>query len=321
MTQVQQNRTLGASGIKVSPLGVGVWSWGEKAWGYGKGYGQEQVQEAYQTSLEAGLNFFDSAEIYGRGNSERLLGECVKADGRTVVIASKFAPLPNRFSPHTLMNALDASLDRLGVKTIDLYQVHWPFTFLSIDGLMDMMALAVNQGKIRAVGVSNYNAAQMRQAQQRLARYNIPLASNQVHYSLLHRKPEANGVLNACRDLNVALIAYSPLEQGLLTGKFRTTNAQIPPIDGPRRISRKFSHKARAEMEPLMNLLSEIGVARGKTINQVALNWLLCRDELIIPIPGAKNKRQVLENAGAMGWQLSDDEFTRIDAAAQPWKR
>jgi aryl-alcohol dehydrogenase-like predicted oxidoreductase len=321
MTQVQQNRTLGASGIKVSPLGVGVWSWGEKSWGYGKGYGQEQVQEAYQTSLEAGLNFFDSAEIYGRGNSERLLGECVKADGRPVVIASKFAPLPNRFSPHTLMNALDASLDRLGVKTIDLYQVHWPFTFLSIDALMDMMALAVNQGKIRAVGVSNYNAGQMRRAQQRLARYNIPLASNQVHYSLLHRKPEANGVLNACRDLNVALIAYSPLEQGLLTGKFRTTNAQIPPIDGPRRLSRKFSQKARAEMEPLMNLLSEISAARGKTINQVALNWLLCRDELIIPIPGAKNKRQALENAGAMGWQLSDDEFTRIDAAAQPWKR
>lgn len=317
MTQVDQYRKLGASGIEVSPLGVGVWSWGEKYWGYGQSYGRQDISSAYKACLDAGLNFFDSAELYGRGTSERILGECSREDSRPIVIATKFAPFPNRFSSHTLMNALDASLDRLGVKTIDLYQIHWPYTFISLDALMDMLALAVSSGKIRAVGVSNFSSAQMRKAYDRLARYDVPLASNQVHYSLLHRKPELNGVLNTCRDLNVALIAYSPLEQGLLTGKFRTTNAQIPAINGPRRISRKFQQKARAEMEPLMITMSEIAAAHDKSMSQVALNWLLCKDELIIPIPGAKNMHQATENAGALGWKLSEEEFARIDSAAR----
>lgn len=312
-------RQLGASGLVVPALGVGIWSWGEERfWGYGKTYTREDITQAYQTCLDAGLNFFDTAEIYGSGASERLLGESLRADGRPIIIASKFAPLPTRFSARTLLDALDNTLERLGVEQIDLYQIHWPYTFLDINALMDALAQAVRSNKVRAVGVSNYSAAQMRKAHARLARHDIPLASNQVHYSLLHRQPEANGVLNACRELDVALIAYSPLEQGLLTGKFRPGNTTAkPPF--PRSLQKSFRAGEQKKMEPLFLALEEVAQAHGKTFSQVALNWLLQRDERVIPIPGAKNARQAGENAGAIGWRMSEDEFLRIDRAAQPW--
>jgi len=319
MIRVDQ-RHLGASGIAVSPLGVGVWSWGDKTfWGYGKDYTREDISQAYKVCQDAGLNFFDTAEMYGRGESERILGECIREDGRPVVIASKFAPMPNRFSARSLLKALDASLERLNVKTIDLYQIHWPYTIIGVDALMDALAEAVRSDKVRAVGVSNYGADLMRRAHARLARHDIPLASNQVHYNLLHRKPEKNGVLDVCRELNVALIAYSPLEQGLLTGKYRIVAGQGIAVSGQRRFSRSFRASQRRKIEPLLQTMDETGNAHGKTMGQVALNWLLLKDELIIPIPGAKNVRQATENAGAIGWRLTKEEFERIDEASQPF--
>jgi aryl-alcohol dehydrogenase-like predicted oxidoreductase len=319
MIQVDQ-RHLGASGINVSPLGVGVWSWGDKNfWGYGQDYNREDVTQAYTACLDAGLNFFDTAEMYARGESERILGECIREDGRPVVIASKFAPLPNRFSARSLLKALDASLERLNVKTIDLYQIHWPFPIIGVDALMDALAEAVRSGKVRAVGVSNYGADLMQRAHARLARHDIPLASNQVHYNLLYRKPEKNGVLDACRELNVALIAYSPLEQGLLTGKYRVVSGQAVSATGPRHFSRSFRTSQRRKIEPLLQIMEKIATAHNKTIGQVALNWLLLKDELVIPIPGAKNVRQASENAGAIGWRLTNEEFEQIDVASQPF--
>jgi len=301
-------------------MGVGVWSWGDKSfWGYGKDYTREDISQAYKACQDAGLNFFDTAEMYGRGESERILGECIREDGRPVVIASKFAPLPNRFSSRSLLKALDASLERLNVKTIDLYQIHWPYTFLSVDALMDALAEAVRSGKVRAVGVSNYGADLMRRAHARLARHDIPLASNQVHYNLLHRKPEKNGVLDVCRELNVALIAYSPLEQGLLTGKYRIVAGQTISVSGQRRFSRSFRASQLRKIEPLLQTMEEIAKAHGKAMGQVALNWLLLKDELIVPIPGAKNVKQASENAGAIGWRLTREEFERIDVASQPF--
>src|SRR5579859_1960219 len=194
-------RTLGASGLVVPALGIGIWSWGDKnIWGYGQSYTHDDITRAYRTCLDAGLNFFDTAEMYGSGESERLLGECHQADSRPIVIASKFAPPLMRFSrtrasARSLLKALDDSLLRLGVECIDLYQIHFPSPLLKIDDLMDVLAEAVQAGKVRAVGVSNYSASMMRQAHSRLASHGIPLASNQVHYSLLHRYPETNGVL------------------------------------------------------------------------------------------------------------------------------
>lgn len=305
-----EERTLGASGITASALGARIWNWGDKSiWGYGQSLVREEVIQAYRASVNAGITFFDTAELHGLGESEQLLGACQRADGRPIVIASKFAPLPTRLSAYTLLEALDRSLERLGVESIDLYQIHWPTPLLKIDTLMDALAHAVRAGKVRAVGVSNYTAQMMRQAQKRLARYNIPLASNQVHYSLLHRNPETDGVLDACRKFNVALIAYSPLEQGILTGKFRTGAVSMPLSN--RVITAPYLLQ-RQKYEPLFTELEDIASERGKTLGQVALNWLLCKDECIIPIPVAKNVRQATENAGALGWRLTDEEHTRI---------
>ncbi|HLI08945.1 MAG TPA: aldo/keto reductase [Ktedonobacteraceae bacterium] len=315
MIQVDHRR-LGASPVTVPALGIGIWSWGDRRfWGYGHSYTQADIVQAFETCMDDGLNFFDTAEMYGQGESERLLGQCIReyGRGRRVIIATKFAPMPTRFSARTLLDALDASLERLGVQTIDLYQIHWPYTFLSIDALMDMLAIAVRSGKVRAVGVSNYNVKQMQRAAARLARHDIPLASNQVHYSLLHRKPEQNGVLAACKQMNVALIAYSPLEQGLLTGKFRVNNPNAMPITGARRFQATFRTSNRKKMEPLLQTMQDIAGERGKTMSQVALNWLLCKGDFVIPIPGAKNGRQASENAGALGWQLTSEEMQKLD--------
>ncbi len=317
MTQIKQHRSLGATELIVSPLGVG-----SNKWGAGRSQNNDAVFEAFQASLNAGINFFDTAEVYTRGNSERALGECMKRANRVVITASKFAPLPNRISPHTLMDALDGSLSRLGVDTLDLYYVHFPYTFLNLDALMDMMALAVHTGKIRAVGVSNYNAHQMRRAATRLARYGIPLAANEVHYSLLHRKPETNGVLDACRELNVALVAYRPLSGG----KLRET-----PPPGSTQVSTKHNlpnlippvlRKAElARLAAIQETLSTIAQRYGMTTSQVALKWLLQRDEHIIPIPGATSAHHATENADALKWYLSDEEFAAIDNVTRPKKK
>ncbi len=337
-------RKLGASELVVPALGIGVWSWGDKSiWGYGQSYTHDDVTQAYRTCLDAGFNFFDTAEMYGNGESERLLGACRRDDGRPIVMASKFAPPLTRFSrtrssARALLGALDHSLERLGVECIDLYQIHFPSPLLKVDALMDVLAEAVQAGKVRAVGVSNYSAAMMRQAHARLARHNIPLASNQMHYSLLHRYPETNGVLDACRELNVALIAYSPLEQGVLSGKYRPGSAPVsmpfarrlltsiaPRLDplgdtkGSLSVVQRLLHGTRdkrpEKLEPLFVVLEEIAHTREKTIAQVALNWLVHQDTCIIPIPGAKNARQASENVGALGWRLTEEERARISQA------
>ena len=311
----RERRVLGASGQEVSTLGVGVWAWGDRGyWGYGTGYTVKDLKEAYRVSLDAGITLFDTAEIYGKGRSERLLGRCMKWDSRPVFCASKFAPLPYRLTGRALLAALDASLQRLDRDHIDLYQIHWPYTLLRIEKLMDMLALAVEQGKIRAVGVSNYTVAQMERAHRQLAVHGIPLASNQVHYSLLHRKPENNGVLEACRRLNVALIAYSPLEQGILTGKY--TDQQLPLASSSRRTRKLAKKSGKPEVERLIQTLKRIGDTRGVTPGQVALNWLICKDALVIPIPGAKTGKQAQQNAGALGWRLEPAELEEIERAA-----
>ncbi len=329
-----EQRTLGASGLIVPALGIGTMSWGERLMGYGKTHKHQDVNEAYRACLDAGLTFFDTAEGYGFGENERLLGALRKQDGRPVIIATKyapfslFAPIPTRLSPRALLTSLDASLRRLGVEYIDLYQIHFPTSAHRVDELMDMLAEAVHMGKIRAVGVSNYSAALLRRAHARLARHGIPLASNQVHYNLLHRYPETNGVLDACRELNVALIAYSPLEQGILTGKYRTTPRSKPlalrlietfsPRDpfGERKGASPDRHDLRPlRLEPLFVVLQEIADRHEKTIAQVTLNWLLTTAPFILPIPGAKNARQACEHAGALGWQLTEEEHMRISQA------
>jgi aryl-alcohol dehydrogenase-like predicted oxidoreductase len=293
----------------VAPLGVGTWQWGDRYWRFGGEYALPDVEEAYRASREAGIDFFDTAEIYGRGQSESILGALVGRDQGSVVVATKFAPLPTRWTARHVAQALDASLTRLGLPRVDLYQIHWPYTLMRIDMLMNALADQVEAGKVRAVGVSNYSARQMRQAHAVLARRGIPLASNQVHYSLLHRAPEKSGVLTACRELDVRLIAYSPLEQGILTGKYH--HGTRPP-GGFRGVRGAYRPSALRASLPLIQRLETIGAAHaGKTPSQVALNWLMRQGAL--PIPGAKTGKQAVANAGAFGWDLTDEEFAQLD--------
>ena len=284
MTQGKQVRQLGATGLVVSPLGLGT-----NRWVYGKN--DEAVAQTFRAYVDSGGNFFDTAEVYGLGKSERLLGACLRQDPRPAVIASKYMPLPL----HPFKTALDGSLKRLGVPTIDLYYIHFPQG--NIEHLMDQMARAVADGKIRAIGVSNFTVAQMRLASARLTRYDIPLAANEVRYNLLYRQSEFNGVLDACRELNVALVAYVPLASGRLASTSSASNRGS---------------------ESLQTALTTIAHTRSKSVPQVVLNWLLRRDEHIIPIPGATNARHVQENAEVLTWELSDEEFAAIDQASRP---
>src|SRR5918999_5550976 len=194
---LQSELTIGlADELKVAPLGVGAWAWGStRLWGYGKKYNRSDVGKAFRASMAEGITLFDTAEIYGNGASERIIGEILREGGfeGRPVIATKFAPLPYRLSAKSLLKAVDKSLERLGIETIDLYQIHFPNPIFKIDSLMDALAEMVEAGKVRRVGVSNYGADQMRRAHDRLASYGVSLASNQVEYSLLRRGPGGQG--------------------------------------------------------------------------------------------------------------------------------
>jgi aryl-alcohol dehydrogenase-like predicted oxidoreductase len=317
-TLATEQLTIGKSDITVAPLGVGAWSWGERRfWGYGGEFGRDDVAGAFKASIEAGTTLFDTAELYGKGESERLLGEFAREAGRPIVIATKFAPYPWRVSARSLRPALMASLQRLGVARVDLYQIHFPYTILSINALMDALADVVADGLVRAVGVSNYSAAQTRRAHEALTRRVVPLASNQVQYNLFSRRPEVNGVAAACRELGVTLIAYSPLAQGLLTGKY---GPGARPADA-RHVRAAFRERNLRHIAGVLDLLRGIGVDHGgKTPAQVALNWLIQQGN-VLPIPGAKTAAQAASNAGALGWALRDTEVAALSEATRRWQR
>ncbi|NOK63382.1 MAG: aldo/keto reductase [Chloroflexi bacterium AL-W] len=314
---VEVVKQIGQTDLHVAPLGIGTWQWGDtQFWGYGKGYDVDDVITAFWSSINAGITFFDTAEVYGSGRSERFLGKLACSTETKVVVATKFAPLPWRLSAQDIHRAIDASLQRLGVQQIDLYQIHWPFTLMNIPTLMNALADAAAAGKIHAIGVSNFNAAQLKQAHEVLNRCGVTLASNQVQYSLLARAPEVNGVRDTCRELGITLIAYSPLAMGLLTGKYKMN---VMP-SGARRYTPRFQTKHLEVVEPVLNLLRDIGSGHGnKTPAQVALNWLIQQD--VLPIPGAKNARQAQQNAGALGWTLTEAEIQTLDETTAPWQR
>jgi aryl-alcohol dehydrogenase-like predicted oxidoreductase len=307
---------LGKTDIRISPLGLGTWQWGDRMmWRYGKGYTDSDLREAFQVSLQSGINFFDTAEVYGKGRSEELLGACLKEAGQSMpvgplVVATKFMPYPWRLRKGILLSKLHASLARLRLERVDLYQIHWPFRPVPIETWANALADAVEAGLTRAVGVSNYNSTEMLRAHAALAKRGVPLASNQVEFHLLNRRVERKGLLKLCRELGVTLIAYSPLAKGMLTGKY---SPQAPP---PGMRSYLFRRARLAKIQPLIQLLRTIGDAQGgKSPAQVALNWVVCKGA--VPIPGAKNARQAQENAGALGWRLTEAEIAALDAESQ----
>lgn len=301
--------TLGTTGIEVTAMGFGTWAWGDSLfWGYGKEYGESDLRLAFQAAIDRGITFLDTAEVYGLGKSEELLGKFIKETSASAQIATKYMPLPWRFRQQDVADAVTASLQRLKLPAMDLYQVHFPApSFLNQAGLMNALADEVEQGRIKAVGVSNYNAAQLREAHQLLARRGVTLAVNQMRYSLITREIERNGVLDAAHELGVTILAYSPLAQGLLTGKYTATN--LP--SGARSLDRRFQSAGLQKLQPVLEKLNQLGQKYSKTPAQVALNWLICQQG-VIPIPGIKTAAQVEQNAGALGWELSAAELIEL---------
>lgn len=295
-------------------MGIGAWAWGDRyMWNYGSSHNESDVKAAYQATLSGGINLIDTAEVYGMGRSERLLSKLIEEQRDSLVIASKFMPFPWRLSKNSLLRALRGSLKRLNINALDLYQIHFPLPPMPVEKWANALAEAVEMGLTKTVGVSNYDEAQMRRTHAALAQRGIALASNQVEYSLLDRKVELNGLLNACLELGVTLIAYSPIAKGMLTGKYTQEN---PP---PGLRSRMYNRNLLTQIQPLIREMRRIGdLHGGKTPSQVALNWLMCKGS--VPIPGAKNARQAEENAGALGWRLSDEQVDILDRMSQEHK-
>ena len=302
---------LGHSGIEIAPLGVGAMSWANRSvMSYGGADSPQEEALALEECLAAGVTLVDTAEAYGRGRSERRVGELARAH-REVIVATKYAPYPFRRAS-SLPAALDRSLQRLG--RIDLYQLHWPPRFVPIPSLLRLFAVARADGRIGAVGVSNFDAAQLRAAHADLARADVPLASNQVQYSLLHRAPERDGVLETCRELGVTLIAYSPLAMGALTGKYGPGRRPR----GIRRVLPQFRARRMSALEGVLRVLTEIAERHQARPASVALRWLI--EQGAVPIPGAKNGRQAATNAGALRLTLERAEIDALSAATLTWQ-
>jgi aryl-alcohol dehydrogenase-like predicted oxidoreductase len=311
---------LAGSDIAVPPLGVGTWAWGDKGvWGMG-GYDQalteSTIRDAWEASIEAGVVFFDTAEVYGGGESERIIGRLLAADPDVrsrIVIATKFMPSPWKVNVRTqLLAAARGSLERLGCEVIDLYQIHGPVSLRSHDAMAEALAAAHREGLVKAVGVSNYSAKETRSIDAALRKHGLRLASNQIEFSLLRTMPRKVGLLDCCRELGVLPLAYSPIGQGRLTGKYTASN---PPPGG-----RTFSAHPMEQVDAIVAELRRIGEAHDqRTPSQVALAWLIAQGA--VPIPGAKNRSQAEQNAGALGWQMTDEELARLDAAALFGKR
>ena len=307
--------TLTGTDVTIAPLGVGTWAWGDKAtWGMG-GYDtsltEATIRDAWQASIDAGATFFDTAEVYGHGESERIIGRLLAEDAeraKTVRLATKFMPQPWKLNvTDALLDALRASLDRLGVATVDLYQIHGPISLRGHAALADALAVAYHQGLAQAVGVSNYSARETRSIHGQLAKRGVALASNQVEFSLLRRAPETNGLFATCAELSVRPLAYSPIGQGRLTGKYSAAN---PPPG-----KRGFSDHPMEEVDQVVAELRRVGAVHDvDSPSQVALRWIMAKGA--VPIPGAKNRDQAEANAGALGWELSPEEVQALDRVA-----
>ena len=292
-------------------LGLGLWALGR--W---TTEDEARTKATIGRAYERGIRWFDTAEVYGNGESERIIGRLLDEDGEhrsRIVVATKFMPFPWKLAlTSSLLTSLRASLERLRLPAVHLYQIHGPISVRSHAAMAEALAAARQAGLIRAVGVSNYSEREMRAIHAALARHGVPLATNQIEFSLLRRMPESNGLLRACVELGVLVLAYSPIGQGRLTGKYSASN---PPPG-----QRNFSAFPMAEIDPIVAELRRLGAAHGgKTPAQVALNWVICKGA--IPIPGAKTREQAEQNAGALGWRLSADEVETLDRVSKPGQR
>lgn len=320
-----QLRNFGKSDLMVSPIGLGCWQ-------FSKGNGiltsmwpfldESVIEGIVDETLKGGINFFDTAEVYGWGESEKALSRALlklnKKPG-DVVIATKWWPLL-RFAS-SIKSTISQRIESLNGFPIDLYQIHQPFSISSLKSQVEAMADLVKDKKVSYVGVSNFSEKRMRRSHKYLAAKGLNLISNQVEYNLLDRKIECNGILDAAKELGIVIIAYSPLAQGLLTGKFHDDPQLIKQRSGFRKYLPSFSLKGLERSRPVILLLKELAHKYKVTPGQIALNWLVEFNRgIVFVIPGATTRKQAAENAGALNFKLDEEDVNRIDAVSAKFK-
>ncbi len=317
-------RPLGRSNLMVSPIGLGCWQFSKQKNFAGKFWTlmeDDLIGKVVSQSLAGGIDWFDTAEMYGNGASEKALAAALLKAGKKpgdVLVATKWWPFLR--SAANIGKTIDTRLKALEPYPIDLYQVHQPWGFSNEKDEMEAMAVLVKAGKVRHVGVSNFSAARMRSAWETLQKHGIQLVSNQVRYSLLDRSIESNGILDTAKELGISIIAYSPLAQGVVTGKFHDDPALLTNT-GLRRFTPQFRLAGLKKSLPLVMLIRQIAEDYHVTPSQVALNWLIhFNSNMVVAIPGATKEVHVKENTGAMSFRLSDEDMMRLDAESAIYK-
>ena len=292
---------LGRTALSVSALGAGTNTWGSR------GGPDPDKRSTFDSLLDCGVTLLDTAEIYTGGASERTIGRCIRESGRKPLVLTKFFPFPWRLGKGAMKSALRLSLERLQLPRVDVYLLHFPWPPVPVETWAAALADVAEAGLARTVGISNCGPAQTRRIHDVLAARGVPLACNEVELSLLQRRPLRSGLRDTCRELGVTVIAYRPLALGMLSGKYDSSHSPggfRGMVYGPRYL---------AGIQPLLSALRHVAADRGKTVSQVALNWILCRGAL--PIPGVKSAEQARENAGAMGWRLTSRELERLETS------
>ena len=293
----------------LSVIGLGTWQFGSREWGYGSGYDDGEAARIVARARELGVTVFDTAELYGLGRSERILGKALAATGGAegLTVASKIFPL---FPIASVVRRHGVrSAERLGVKTIDLYQVHQANPIIRDGTTMRGMRALRDAGVIREVGVSNYSLDRWRISEQR---FGSRVLSNQVQFSLVRRNP-MDGMLRWAQDTGHIVIAWSPLAQGVLSGRYDVANR---PTNGVRAANPYFLPQNLAAMAPLLDVLRDVADAHDATPAQIALAWVV-HPPNVIAIPGASSVAQVESNVAAAGIRLADDEYAALTAAAE----
>jgi aryl-alcohol dehydrogenase-like predicted oxidoreductase len=319
MMDCKQLRRLGKTDLLVSPIGLGVMEFAGGGGLIGMMFPkipQEDKDAIIKAALDGGINFFDTAEMYGAGVSEESLAHGLKAAGvadNDVIIETKWQPILRTAS--NIGKSINDRLRYLGGYSIANFMIHQPLSFSSPEAEVNAMADLVEAGKIKSVGVSNFNPARVRRAHAALAKRGLPLVLNQVRYSLIHREIETDGTLETARELGMTIVAYTPLGSGILSGKYHKNPALLEQKSG----LRKNMFKRDIERtRPLIAAMEEIAVRHGVTIAQVALNWVInFNGEIVVTIPGATKVRQAQESAGAMDFKLSQDELAKLDQVSR----
>jgi aryl-alcohol dehydrogenase-like predicted oxidoreductase len=309
-----EKRRLGNTDLEVSPIGLGAMQFAG-----GKGYfryflapiAPDCMDEIVQVALDKGINWIDTAEIYGGGASERAVAHGLASAGKSpgdAIITTKWMPVLR--SSKSISKSAEKSTNRLDPYPIDLYLVHQNYSRSSVKAQMDAMADLVEAGKIRAVGVSNFSKEKMISSHEALAERGLSLATNQVQFSLLHRRIEQNGVLEAAKDLGVTITAYTPLGMGILTGKIHSNPELLKSM--PRFRRSRFRGKIK-KSKPLVDALETIALEHEATAAQVALSWTTnYHADTVVAIPGASKTYQAEENAGAMRVSLTSEQMSTL---------